>query len=208
MIINLPTISGKRLVSNPDGSTIIELAESCFQYKKQAQVVDFLVVTGDQAGRPWMIAQALYLRENALAALFFLNGYPNPYAIAEGDKLLVFDDNTLNTVLVDNNTIKKELMNITPQTTQASQKRSKLTKIDQNRQDVLQKLASSNLQQVQAVVAPNASTGVAPITASDGLVTLGTDVSDTRCKSTNLSDTQTRTEQIRAAIKKKLGVTV
>lgn len=208
MIINLPTIFGKRLVSNPDGSQILELGESCIQYKKQATVTDIIVVTREQAGKPWMIAQALYLRENALAAFFYLNGYPNPYAVQEGDKLLVFDDNTLNSVLVNNNNINKEFYNITPQdSSRRRQKIDKLNKIDQNRQNVLSRIGQNgNNQQAVNVISPNASVGVPPVTASDGLITLGTDVSDARCKSDNLSDTQTRTEQIRAAIKKKLGI--
>lgn len=208
MIINLPTIVGKRVVSNPDGSQIVELAESCIQYKKQAVVTDVIVVTRDQAGKPWMIAQSLYLRENALAVLFYLNGYPNPYAIAEGDRLLVFDENTLNSVLIDNNNITKEFYNIAPQdSSQKQQKRSKLNRIDQNRQNVLSRLGQGQgNNSANTAIAPNASTGVPSVTAASGIITLGTDVSDARCKSNNLSETQTRTEQIRAAIKKKLGV--
>lgn len=206
MIINLPTISGKRVVSNPDGSQIVELAESCIQYKRQAVVTDVIVVTRDQAGKPWLIAQSLYLRESAMAVLFYLNGYPNPYAVNEGDRLLVFDENTLNSVVVDNNNINKEFYNISPQdSSQKQQKRSKLNRIDQNRQNVLARLGQGN-NPANTVIAPNASTGVPSVTAASGIITLGTDVSDARCKSNNLSETQTRTEQIRAAIKKKLGV--
>jgi len=206
MIVNLPTISGKRVVSNPDGSQIVELGESCIQYKKQAIVNNIIVVTADQAGKPWLIAQSLHLRENAMAVLFYLNGYPNPYAIDEGDRLLVFDDNTLNSVLIDNTQKSREFYNILPQTSSQQQlKRSKLNKLDQNRQNLLSKIGSQ-ASAATTVISPNASVGVPPVSASDGLITLGTDVSDTRCKSDNLSDTQTRTEQIRAAIKKRLGI--
>jgi hypothetical protein len=186
------------------------LGESCIQYKRQAVVIDVITITADQAGKPWTIAQGLYTRENALAVLFYLNGYPNPYSINEGDKLLVFDENTINNVVIDNNNISKEFYNVTPQnTTQSVKKRDKLTKIDQNRQDVLAKIKGSigSSQSALSVISPNTSTGAPSISASDGIITLGTDVSDSRCKSTNLSDTQTRTEQIRAAIKKKLGIT-
>jgi len=195
MILNLPTIANKRIVSNPDGSQILELGESVIQYKKNAVVEDIIIVTADQAGKPWVIAQALYLKESAIGVFFYLNGYPNPYAIQEGDKLLKFSDDTLNTVLVDNNLITKEFYGVKP----GQKKNTKLNKIDQNRQAVLKKTNKA------PALAPNESTAPSFI-ASDGLITLGTDVSDSRCKSDNLSETQTRTEQIRAAIKKKLGV--
>ncbi len=202
MIINLPTISNKRIVSNPDGTQILELGESVFNYKREAIVIDSIMVTQDQAGKPWLIAQSLYLKESALAAFFFLNGYSNPYSVNEGDKLLRFDDDTLNNIVVDNNAINKEFYNVKTQDVASSKKKDKLTKIDQNRQALLAKIASPD----QNVIAPNESTGVPPTSSADGVITLGTDVSDARCKSNNLSDTQTRTELIRAAIKKKLGV--
>lgn len=200
LIINLVTIANKRVVTNPDKSQIVELGESVFQYNKQANVRDVLVVTKDLAGKPWSIASVLYGNEAYLAPFFFLNGYPNPYAVDQGDKLLEFDESSLNDVITDCNNITKEINNVSPPVTKPAQNKS--TVVDQNRMNVLNKLGATPA----TVVSPNQNTGVPSLTAADGVIVLGTDVSDARCKS-NLTDTQTRTEQIRAAIKAKLGVT-
>lgn len=201
MIVNLPTISNKRLVSNPDGSRIVELGESVFQYKKQAVVTDVITITQEQAGKPWQIAMIYYSTESAMSALFFMNGYPNPYAVNEGDKLLIFDQESINNCIIDMNSNTREFYNHKP--TELPNKISKVAKVDANRQAILSKLNITT----PVALAPNQSNNVPSFSAADGIITLGTDVSDARCKSDNLSDTQTRTERIRAAIKKKLGVT-
>lgn len=219
MILDFPTIGNKRIVRNPDGDQIVELGETVIDYKQELDVEDYMVVTEELAGKPWSITKILYGSERILPIFFFFNGYANPYSVQEGDTLLKFTQASMNAATKDNNNITKELYNFSPDgevgngnsiSDNETVNLSKLPKVDQNRVKALQKLknagkglSQNQVSQLTGGLEPNQSDGAARFEASDGIITLGTDISETRCK-TDLSDVQTRTEQIRAAVIKKI----
>lgn len=216
MILDFPTIGNKRIVNNPDGSRIVELGETIIDYRDELEVEDFKVVTADMAGKPWSITRILYGTERYTPVFFFFNGYGNCYSVDEGDILLKFTIESMLAAVRDNNFINRELYNFSPEgtvgqsTNRDNTPSSKLPKIDQNRLRALRRLrdaaqggdAQNNVIS-EELLQPNESDGTPTFEVSDGIITLGTDVSESRCKS-DLSEVQTRTEQIRAAVLKKI----
>ena len=178
---------------------IVELGESVFDYTRELGVDDFITVTSDFAGRPWNIAMALYKSEALLAPLFFFNGYSNPYSVAEGDRILVFNAEDMLATIKDLSRTEKELYNSQVTDFNKQNRESKLPKVDENRTKVLERIKGAK----PVTESPNQSDGAPAQVPADGVITLGTDVSSKRCKD-GLSDTQSRTELIRQTVLNKI----
>lgn len=190
--------------SKEDSDLIIELGESVIDYRTSLQIIDVFTVSSEMAGRPWAIAEASGLGQNYTAALFFFNDYPNPFSVNEGDIILVPTLSSLKSAIRDNNTKFREIGQVPINASRAaieSARKEKISKKDKARQALKRRLLPEEIIEVSG----NQSTGTDPQPANNGTIVLGADVSRARCVNPNeLNSVQTKTEQIRRAVKERI----
>jgi len=209
MPIDLKLIVNRRQVrqesANEDSDLIVELGESVIDYRTPLQIIDVFTVGADMAGKPWAVAEASGIGVNYTDALFFFNDYPNPFSVNEGDIILVPTLSSLKSAIRDNNNKFNEIGQVPNSASRAaieSARREKRNQKDKNRQALKRRL----LQEDEPIeVTGNQATGADPQPASDGTIVLGADVSRARCVNPNeLNSVQTKTEQIRRAVKERI----
>lgn len=192
MIVDLLTIKNKRVITNNDGSKQLDLSESVIDYRIDLIPLYPMVVTKEQAGKPWLISKAAYGTVNLFDLLMYFNGYSNPYSVDEGDKITIFDQQSMLKNV-------KDLTRIKDPKEKESDDNKKLPVMDQNRKKLLERLNRT----ITTATAPNVNDGAPQQEVSSGVITLGTDVSESRCKK-GLTETQTRTEMIRKTVLNKI----
>lgn len=193
-LIKLATLENRRNIVIDD-EVIVDLTESVIDFTKPLTYSHPpILITKELAGRPWLVSKLVYGSEEHYDLLCIFNSIPLPIMLEEGMVLVCPDLDSMRANLKDNT---KD-----PNTNQSKQAfTNKLSKKDQDRisQAVVQNGGTKG-----DIRTPNmVKDGTKAVTAAGGQIILGTNISDSRCK-TELSSTQSVTEQIRKALKIRL----
>jgi len=195
MLIDFKIIDKKPTIATQEDGNIIDMFHQSVEYKKQIRFKEQPVIpsTSTFGGKPHTIVKSLYGNENYLDLFFTFNGISNPLVVDDSQILVVPDEESMNQSLVSAS------MNERNNNRNLILFRDKISKVDKRRIELIKK--DSELP--ESDVRPGNLAITSPITATNGEIILGDNVSNTRCKAV-LSPTQLKTEQIRKALKNKI----
>jgi hypothetical protein len=188
-IFSFLSIKNRKIITSQDGELITDFTSPVIQRKYNLKLSrNPIYVTKHLEGKLHLVSRIAYGSEDHTDLLAFFNGISNPFMISEGMVIFPYDLDSMrkNARMIDKreeNLSKKEL-------------NKKLTKIDKDRVKALMNNKAADVE------TPNMTTKP-PVTPVDGLIVLGTNVTETRCTK-QLSPTQTMSEKIRAAVKQKI----
>ena len=198
-VLNFITIRNKRKITE-NNDELIDLSETTFSNKTLLTYQSTPILTSKEVtGRPHIISKIVYKNEDHTDLLCHYNNISNPFMIPANYLLYIPDLKSMLNNIKDNN--KDNTSN------KSKEKLNKKASVqDKNRFDALvakaKALGVDNT--TNKISTPNmADEGTNATTAVGGEIILGTNTTDTRCNR-ELSTTQTRSEQIKKAIKESL----
>ena len=197
-LFNFSSIKNRREII-VDNTKIIDLTEQIFVIKSNLIMQEPpVLITKEFEYKPHIISRLKYGSEDYTDLLLLVNGIGSFVYLKTGMKLNIFTISSILNNIVD---FSKEKTNEETKNDYAN----KMNKKDASRMKIL--IAASNNKKIGdniELLSPNQRpSSVASFTPSNGVITLGTDVSNTRCKS-QLSQNQIYTESIRKAVKEKI----
>jgi len=202
-ILDFITIRNKREISVDDSDNsngkALDFSEPIFEEKYPLRYSNApIIISAELAGKPSGISKIRFDDGSHADLLCYFNEISNPLMIPEGYIFYTPDLDSMLANVVDRNTDNKT--NITKKNLN-----KKINKKDINRIKSLMARSGGGVGDADGIIAtPNMTdVGVPAITAGDGEIILGTNITNTRC-SKELSKTQTRSESIKKAIKDEL----
>jgi hypothetical protein len=194
-------INNKQVIRR-NGIELLDLTHQSMDYSKELKTLDYITINDEIAGRPHTMAKIAYGTESNLDLLMDFNGISNPMTLDVGEIIMVPDVEYLYSCMVDpEKDVESEISNNNKKTSKITDiaKRKVVAKIQQKDPRLTNILENKNVRPNEASL--NDSTF--GISAEDGVITLGTNTSQTRCKS-DLSEIQKITEKIRKTIRNEI----